>query len=214
MLPQSLTCLQAIEIHAAHGYLLHAFLSPATNTLPAPYGGSSENRMRLLLEIVKETRAVIPSAMPLLVRIPGGDWVEGGFTVDDAALLGAELAKYGVDLIDVSTGGLMSTQKIISGPGYQAPFSRAVKKAVEGTGALVSVVGLITSAAQAEDLLHDGSADVVFVGRPFQKNPGLVWQWAEELGLEVRVANQIGWGYGQRAGRGIKVDLGKDVLFE
>lgn len=167
--------------------------------------------MRLLLEILEETRVVIPFAMPLLVRIPGGDWVEGGFTVDDAAILGTELAKYGVDLIDVSTGGLMSTQKIISGPGYQAPFSRAVKKAVDGTGTLVSVVGLITSAAQAEGLLQDGSADVVFVGRPFQKNPGLVWKWAEELSLEVRVANQIGWGFGQHAGRGIKADLGNDV---
>jgi len=170
--------------------------------------------MRLLLEIVVETRAVIPSTMPLLVRTPGGDWVEGGFTVDNAAILGVELAKSGVDLIDVSTGGLMSTQKIVSGPGYQAPFSRVVRKAVDGMGILVGVVGLITSAAQAENLLQDGSADVVFVGRPFQKNPGLVWQWAEELKLEARVANQIGWGYGQKAGRGIKIDLGKDVLFD
>jgi 2,4-dienoyl-CoA reductase-like NADH-dependent reductase (Old Yellow Enzyme family) len=152
--------------------------------------------------------------MPLLVRIPGGDWVEGGYTVEDAAILGPELAKRGVDLIDVSTGGLMSTQKIISGPGYQAPFSKAVKKAVEGTDAVVSVVGLINSGVQAEGLLQDGSADVVFVGRPFQKNPGLVWQWAEDLKLEVRVANQIGWGFGQHAGRGIKVDFGRDVLFD
>lgn len=170
--------------------------------------------MRLLLEIMKGTREIIPSTMPLLVRIPGYDWVEGGFTVEDAAVLGAKLAKCGVDLIDVSTGGLMSTQKITSGSGYQAPFSRAVKKAVDGTGVLVSVVGLITSSSQAEELLQDGSADVVFVGRPFQKNPGLVWHWAEELNLEVRVANQIGWGFGQRSGRGIKVDVGRDVLFD
>ena len=147
--------------------------------------------MRFLNEIVDGIRAVIPSKMPLMARIPGSDWVEGGFNIDDAAALGVELAKRGVDLIDVSTGGLMSTQKIISGPGYQAPFSKAVKKAVEGTGTLVSVVGQITSAQQAEDLLHDGSADVIFVGRPFQKNPGLVWQWAEELKVEVRVANQV-----------------------
>lgn len=210
---QRLTSLEAIEIHAGHGYLIQAFLSPATNTLSAPYGGSRENRMRFLLEIVEETRAVIPTTMPLLVRIPGSDWVEKGFNIDDAAALGVELAKRGVDLIDVSTGGLMSTQKIISGPGYQAPFSRAVKKAVEGTGTLVSVVGQITTGKQAEHLLQDGSADVIFVGRPFQKNPGLVWQWAEELQVEVRVANQIGWGYGQRSGRGIKVDLGVDELF-
>lgn len=204
---------QVIEIHAAHGYLLNAFLSPATNTMPAPYGGSVENRMRLLLEIVEETREVIPKNMPLFVRIPGSDWVENGITIDDAALLSIKLTKLGVDLIDVTTGGLMSTQKIISGPGYQAVFSKAVKKAVEGTGVLVSAVGLITSGVQAETLLQDGSADVVFVGRPFQKNPGLVWQWAEELGVEVRVANQIGWGFGQRAGQGVKVEIGKDALF-
>lgn len=170
--------------------------------------------MRLLLEIVEESRSLIPSEMPLLVRIPGSDWVEGGFSIDDAAALGFELAHRGVDLIDVSTGGLMPTQKIISGPGYQAPFSKAVRKAVAGTSTLVSVVGLITSGAQAEDLILNGSADIVMVGRSFQKNPGLVWQWAEELQTEVRVANQIGWGFGQRAGRGIDIIVGKDVLFD
>lgn len=169
--------------------------------------------MRLLLEIVEETREVIPQDMPLLVRVPGSDWVEGGIEVDDLISLSKELAKRGVDLIDVTTGGLMSTQKIISGPSYQAPFSKAVKKAATDTDVLVGAVGMITSAVQAEGLLHDGSADVVFIGRPFQKNTGLVWQWAEELGVEVRTANQIGWGFGQRAGHGIKVEIGKDMLF-
>ncbi|RDW89228.1 hypothetical protein BP6252_01260 [Coleophoma cylindrospora] len=203
----------AIEFHAAHGYLLHAFLSPATNTLPAPYGGSAENRMRLLLELVEEARAIVPPAMPIMVRMPGDDWVAGGWTINDAVLLGSELAKLGVDLIDVSTGGLMSTQKIITGPGYQAKYSKAVKTAVKGSSTLVSVVGMITTGSLAEELLQNESADIVMVGRPFQKNPGLVWQWAEELAVEVRVANQIGWGFGQHASRGIAISRGKDVLF-
>lgn len=169
--------------------------------------------MRLLLELIAEVRVAVPSTMPIMVRIPGDDWVEGGWTVKDAAILGMELAKRGVDLLDVSTGGLMSTQKIISGPGYQAKFSREVKRAVEGTDTVVSVVGLIASGTQADGLLEDGSADVVLVGRPFQKNPGLVWQWAEELGVEVRVSQQIGWGFGQRSGGGIKISK-RDVLFD
>ncbi|KAE9373389.1 FMN-linked oxidoreductase [Stipitochalara longipes BDJ] len=203
----------AIEFHAAHGYLLHTFLSPATNTLSAPYGGSLENRMRLLLEIVAEARVVLPSSMPILVRIPGDDWVAEGWNIGDAVILGMKLAELGVDLLDVSTGGLMATQKVISGPGYQARFSKQVKKAVEGTATIVSVVGIITCGIQAEELLQDGSADVIFVGRPFLKNPGLVWHWAEELGVVIRAAQQIGWGFGQRSGGGIKVSK-RDVLFD
>ena len=107
----------------------------------------------------------------------------------------------------------MSTQQIISGPGYQATFSREMKRVVQGSNAAVGVVGIITSGVQAEALLQDESADVVFVGRPFQKNPGLVWQWAEELAVEVRVAQQIGWGFGQKTGAGIKV-AARDVLFD
>jgi 2,4-dienoyl-CoA reductase-like NADH-dependent reductase (Old Yellow Enzyme family) len=143
--------------------------------------------------------------MPLLVRIPGNDWVPGGWDVEQAAVLGKELAALGVDLIDVSSGGLMSTQKIESGPGYQAPFAEAVKKAVAGTGAYVSVVGMITEGTHAEEILQKGMADVVMAGRAFLQNPSLVWKWAEELGVEVRAANQIGWGFGQHPGHGIKV---------
>ncbi|KAF2430888.1 FMN-linked oxidoreductase [Tothia fuscella] len=195
----------AIEIHAAHGYLLHSFLSPATNTLPSPYGGSLENRMRLLLEITDLTRAAIPPFMPLLVRIPGQDWVEGsGWTSEQNVILGVELSKRGVDLIDVSSGGLLSAQNIISGPSYQASLSAAVKKEVGHVGTLVSAVGMITSGIQAEKILQSGQADVILAGRTFQKNPGLVWQWAEELNTSVRVANQIGWGFGQRFDGGIE----------
>ncbi|RFU34889.1 hypothetical protein B7463_g1461, partial [Scytalidium lignicola] len=198
----------AIEIHAAHGYLLHATLSAATNRLPEPYGGSLENRMRLLLELTEEVRATLPSSMPLLVRIPGNDWLDHkpelhGWTVDEAATLGLELSKLNVDLLDVSSGGLVAEQKIISGPSYQAPFSHAVKKACSGSKTQVGTVGMITTGKQAEKILEDGMADVIFVGRAFLKNTGLVWQWAEELGVEVRAANQIGWGFGQRPGGGV-----------
>ena len=110
----------------------------------------------------------------------------------------------GIDFLDVTSGGLLAEQKITSGPNYQAPFSEAVKKAVEGTGMKVGVVGMVREGRQAEELLQKGVADVVFVGRGFQKNTALVWQWAGELGVEVRLANQIGWGFGQRLSGGMK----------
>jgi len=146
--------------------------------------------------------------MPLLIRIPGNDWAstdsEPSFHPSDAVALSIELSKLGVDLIDVSSAGLLSTQKIVSGPGYQAPFAKAVKEALKDTNVVVSTVGMITSGEQAEDLLQDGSADAVMVARAFLKDPGLVWSWAAELGVEVRVAEQIGWGFGQRPTGGVK----------
>lgn len=148
--------------------------------------------------------------MPLLIRIPGNDWAptpeEPSFHPSDAVALSLELSKLGIDLIDVSSAGLLSTQKIISGPGYQAPFARAVKEALKDTNSnvVVSTVGMITSGKQAEELLQDGSADAVMVARAFLKDPGLVWSWAAELGVEVRVAEQIGWGFGQRPDGGVK----------
>jgi 2,4-dienoyl-CoA reductase-like NADH-dependent reductase (Old Yellow Enzyme family) len=167
--------------------------------------------MRLLLELTAEVRAAIPSSMPLLVRIPGTDWMSHDHSVpawdiEQCVELAKALSKpeMGVDFLDVTSAGLMAEQKIVSGPGYQAPFSKAVKKAVEGSGMLVGVVGLIKQGDQAEKLLQAGVADVVLVGRAFQKNPALVWQWAEELDVEVRLANQIGWSFGQRAKGGMK----------
>jgi 2,4-dienoyl-CoA reductase-like NADH-dependent reductase (Old Yellow Enzyme family) len=121
--------------------------------------------------------------------------------------LSLELSKIGVDFIDVSSGGLMSEQKIISGPSYQAPFSAAIKKALLEAGkanVIVGTVGMITSGVQAEKILQEEMADAVLVARAFQKNPGLVWEWAGELGVEVRTANQIGWGFGQRGDGGVK----------
>lgn len=200
----------AIEIHAAHGYLLHASLSSLTNTLPAPYSGSLENRMRLILEVATETRAVIPSDMPLLARITGTDWMpegSGAWDLPQAIKLSLALADAGVDFLDVSTSGLMSEQKIIAGPGYQVPYAAGIKKALKEAGkdhVMVGAVGMINSGVQAEKILEDGLADAVLVARGFQKNPGLVWEWAGELGVEVRQASQIGWGFGQRPLGGVK----------
>ncbi|KFX96388.1 hypothetical protein V495_00079 [Pseudogymnoascus sp. VKM F-4514 (FW-929)] len=207
--------IDVIEIHNAHGYLLHEFLSPVSNTRTDNYGGSFENRTRLTLELAKAVRAAIPEGMPLFMRISASDnlesnpeWKGESWTLADSIKLAPLLAEAGVDLIDVSSGGNHLSQKIAPIPGYQAPFAKAIKKAV-GDKIAVGAVGAITSGKQAEDILNgkgpgeetaDG-VDAIFVGRQFQKNPGLVWDWAEELGTDIQVANQIGWGF---KGRGPK----------
>lgn len=196
-----------IEIHNAHGYLLQSFLSPVSNKRTDKYGGSFENRTRLTLELVELVRAAIPEDMPLFLRISGTDWLEHtsepSWTVEDTVRLAPLLAERGVDLLDVSAGGNSPLQKIRGGPGYQAPFAQAVKKAV-GDKLLVGTVGSITSGKQANDLLETG-LDLAIVGRLFQKNPGLVWYWAEELGADMEVANQIGWGFYGRGGKKAKM---------
>lgn len=196
-----------IEIHAAHGYLFGEFMSPASNKRSDQYGGSFENRVRLTLEVVELVRETIPKDMPLFVRISATDWleeVEGlkSWTVEESVKLAGLLADRGVDLLDVSSGGNHPKQKIKGGPGYQAPFARRIKEKV-GERLLVSTVGSITTGKLAQELLEGGEGnvplDVVMAGRMFQKNPGLVWAWAEELGVSIHVANQIGWGFGGRA---------------
>jgi 2,4-dienoyl-CoA reductase-like NADH-dependent reductase (Old Yellow Enzyme family) len=205
-----------IEIHNAHGYLLHSFLSPAANKRTDKYGGSFENRIRLTLEIVELTRKEMPGDMPLFLRLSATDWLDHNpeykgesWTIHDSVRLAPLLAERGVDLLDVSSAGNHPMQKIVPGPGYQAPFSKAIKRVV-GSKMLVGTVGTITSGKQAEALLTgkgkeeeargEEELDVVVVGRMFQKNPGLVWSWAEELGVEINVANQIRWGFGGRPG--------------
>ncbi|KAI1773129.1 FMN-linked oxidoreductase [Hypoxylon cercidicola] len=193
-----------IEVHSAHGRLLHQFLSPASNVRTDRYGGSFENRVRLTLEVVELTRAIIPDTMPLFVRISATDWLENtdydgpSWTVEDSVRLAPMLVDRGVDLIDVSSGGLHAAQKIEDIPSYQAPFARKIKKAV-GERALVSTVGRIVTGKQANDLLEGAGGeeplDVTAVGRMFQKEPGLVWRWAGELGVQIHVANQIRWGF-------------------
>lgn len=205
-----------IEIHSAHGYLLHEFLSPVTNKRTDNYGGSFENRVRLLLEVIEGVRGVIPETMPLMVRISGTDWFEfdealskefpESWTVAQSADLAKLLAERGVDLVDVSSGGahVKSSIPIQGGPGYQVPFAQEIKKAV-GDKLLISAVGGIKTGKLAEETLQSG-IDAVQAGRWFQENPGLVRQFAKELGVEVKMANQIGWGFGGRGKRKPKTE--------
>uniref|UniRef100_UPI003342189C NADH:flavin oxidoreductase/NADH oxidase n=1 Tax=Parapedobacter defluvii TaxID=2045106 RepID=UPI003342189C len=150
------------EIHAAHGYLIHQFLSPLSNKRVDDYGGSFENRIRLLLEVIEGVKTVWPGDLPLLVRISATDWAPGGWDADDSVRLAGILKIAGVDLIDVSTGGLANHQKIPVAPAYQLPFAARIKRE---TGILTSTVGLITDAMQAETILANGEADMVMMAR-------------------------------------------------
>jgi 2,4-dienoyl-CoA reductase-like NADH-dependent reductase (Old Yellow Enzyme family) len=166
-----------VELHAAHGYLLHQFLSPLSNDRDDEYGGSFDNRARLLLEVVREVRGRVPSGMPVVVRISASDWTEGGWDVEQSVRLSGLLADAGVDLVDVSSGGNVPAQ-IPLGPGYQVPFARAVREAGIPTGA----VGLITEPKQAEEIVATGSADVVLLGRVLLREPHWPLRAAHELG--------------------------------
>ncbi|KAI4257404.1 MAG: hypothetical protein L6R42_005681 [Xanthoria sp. 1 TBL-2021] len=192
-----------VEIHNAHGYLLHSFLSPVSNKRTDEYGGSFENRTRLTLEILELTRQNVPEDMPIFLRISATDWLEheedtDSWQVEDTVRLAEMVAAKGVDLIDVSSGGVHPKQQVKSGPGYQAPFAQKIKEKL-GDKLLVGTVGTITNGKQANELLESG-LDLAIVGRMFQKNPGLVWTFAEELDVEINVANQIRWGFGGKVG--------------
>lgn len=190
-----------IEIHNAHGYLLHSFLSPASNHRTDEYGGSFENRIRLTLEVVDLARKTLPDSMPLVLRLSADDWLSEagieGWTLEQSVKLAEILAEHGVDLLDVSSAGLHEKQHIHGGPGYQEPFAKAIKDKV-GDKMLIGTVGSITNGKQANGYLEDDNLDVAFIGRMFQKNPGFVWSCAEDLGVEGRWANQIRWGFGGR----------------
>ncbi|KAK0495078.1 hypothetical protein EDD18DRAFT_1396401 [Armillaria luteobubalina] len=173
-----------IEIHGAHGYLLTGFTSPTSNHRTDEYGGSFENRIRFPLEVVDAIRSVIPETMPLFYRS------------EDTVRYAAILAQHGIDFLDVSSGGNNSRQKIALGPAYQAHFSHAVKKS--NPGFLVGTVGRIYDGLVAQEVLDKGQADVILVGRQFLKNPGLVWTFADDLGVKIRAAHQIRWGFGGR----------------
>ena len=172
----------AIEIHAAHGYLLHEFLSPLSNHRVDEYGGSFENRIRIVLEVVEAVRAVMPEPMPLFVRISATDWFENGWSLEESIALSKLLEARGVDLIDVSSGGLAKAQPITLGPGYQMDFAQAVKEQVS---IVVGTVGMITEAQQAEDALQAGVADVVLMGRQFLREPSYALRAARELGVDL-----------------------------
>jgi len=169
---------QLIEIHAAHGYLIHQFLSPLSNKRTDNYGGSFENRIRLLLEIVKEVQTEWPQNLPLFVRISATDWVEGGWNIDEAVELSKILKEQGVDLIDCSSGGMVPHAKIPVGPGYQVAFAERIKKE---TGILTGAVGLITEVQQAEDILAHGQADLVIIARASLRDPYLALHAARLL---------------------------------
>lgn len=175
-----------VELHAAHGYLLHEFLSPLTNQRTDGYGGTPENRARLLLEVADAVRAAWPAEKPLFVRVSATDWTEGGLQVDDVAAVVKDLGARGVDLVDVSTGGLVPAPMTV-GPGYQVPHARRVR---EVSGLPAAAVGLIITAAQAEQTLVDGAADAVMIGRAALRDPHWALRAARDLGVEVPWAPQ------------------------
>lgn len=170
---------QAIELHAAHGYLLHQFMSPLSNLRRDVYGGSFENRTRLTREVVGAVRAAWPAALPLLIRLSATDWMPGGWDADQTVELCRILKRLGVDLVDVSTGGTSPEAKIPVGPGFQVPFAARVR---QEAGLPVAAVGLITEPTQAEAILAEGQADLVLVGREALRNPYWPLQAAEALG--------------------------------
>ncbi|HRK17553.1 MAG TPA: NADH:flavin oxidoreductase/NADH oxidase [Hyphomicrobiaceae bacterium] len=176
-----------IELHAAHGYLLHTFLSPLSNTRTDQYGGSRENRFRLPLEIMQRCRDVFTPGKPLGIRVSATDWIEGGITSEDTVAFARELEKIGCDFIDVSTGGLDLTQKITLGPGYQVPYAEAVKRA---TKLPTMAVGLITDPVQAETILKEGKADMIAIARAALDDPHWGWHAAYALDAEPLVPVQ------------------------
>ena len=173
---------QVLEIHAAHGYLMHQFLSPLSNRRTDEYGGSFENRSRMLIETISAIKTVWPDDLPLFVRISATDWAEGGWDPDESVRLSSILKEKGVDLMDVSSGGLVHYQKIPVGPGYQTPFSERIRKE---TGILTGAVGLITKPAQAEEIISSGKADMILIARESLRNPNFPLTAARELHADI-----------------------------
>lgn len=178
---------KVVEIHAAHGYLLHQFLSPLVNRRDDEYGGSLQNRMRFPLEIVRIVREEWPEDLPLWVRISATDWVDGGWDVAQSIVFSKECRALGVDVIDCSSGGAVPNAKIEVGPGYQVPFAEAIRREAE---ILTAAVGLITKPEQAEAILAGGRADFVILGRELLRDPYWPRRAARELGVEVPPPNQ------------------------
>jgi len=170
---------EVIEIHGAHGYLIHEFLSPLSNKRRDEYGGSFENRIRFLLEIVAAVREEWPLTLPLFVRISATDWAGGGWDIESSVRLAGVLKTKEVDLIDVSSGGLAAHQQITLGPGYQVPFAMRIRKE---TGMLTGAVGLITEASQAEEIIVSGQADLILMARQLLRDPYFPLHAASQLG--------------------------------
>ncbi len=173
---------QVLEIHSAHGYLLHEFLSPISNQRTDSYGGSLDNRARIVREVVSSVRGVWPEGWPVFVRISATDWIEGGWDLKQSIELAKQLRPLGVDLIDCSSGGIAPGARIPVGPGYQVPFAESIRREA---GILTGAVGLITSTTQAEQIVNEGRADVVILAREMLRQPYWPLQAARELGSPV-----------------------------
>lgn len=176
-----------VEIHAAHGYLLHEFLSPLSNARDDAWGGSFDNRVRLTREVVRSVRSIWPERLPLLVRISATDWAEGGWDIEQSLELSRTLASEGVDLIDVSSGGLAAHQKIVVGPGYQVPFAARIRREA---GIATGAVGLITEPVQAEAIVANGDADLVLLARELLRDPYWPRRAAAALGVSIEAPLQ------------------------
>lgn len=181
--------LDAIELHAAHGYLLHQFLSPLSNLRTDAYGGSLDNRMRLTLEVFDAVQAALPAGFPVGVRISATDWVEGGWDVEQSKVLAHALAQRGCAFLHVSSAALSPAQQIPIGPGYQVPLAEALRASLQGAMPVIAV-GLITDATQAETIVQTGQADAVGVARGMLYNPRWPWEAARQLGARVHAAPQ------------------------
>ena len=197
--------LDGIEIHGAHGYLLHQFLSPLANRRTDAYGGSVENRMRFPLEVFDAVRAAVPAAVPVWMRLSATDWVPGGWDVDGTVALSRALERRGCAAVHVSSGGVSPRQAIVPGPNYQVPFAAAVKRAVSIP---VIAVGLITEPDQAEAVVAGGDADAVSLARAMLYDPRWPWHAAAALGAQVRAPKQY-WRSQPRAYK----DLFRDASF-
>lgn len=178
---------EVVELHGAHGYLIHEFLSPLANQRMDEYGGSFQNRTRFALEVIDAVRQVWPDRLPLFLRISATDWVEGGWNLEESVALARIVREHGVDLVDCSSGAIVSHVAIPAAPGYQVPFAERIRGEAEiRTGA----VGLITEPQQADSIIRNGSADVVLLAREFLRRPYWPIEAAEELKCDIHVPVQ------------------------
>ena len=187
---------RVLEIHAAHGYLLHEFLSPLSNHRTDQYGGSLENRMRFLLRVAESLRRLMPRELPLFVRISATDWVEGGWDVEQSVVLAGSLRELGVDLIDVSSGALVPKARIPVGKGYQVPFARRIR---DEAGIRTGAVGMITEPHYADEIITGGDADLVFLARELLREPYWALKAQHELGAEPAWPTQYGYAVKRRS---------------
>jgi len=172
----------AIELHFAHGYLLHSFVSPLANKRNDEFGGSFEGRMRFPLDVVRDTRAVVPGGIPLGARITGTDWVDGGLTPDDAVKMAKALKAAGIDYVDISSANITPESRWPNDPGFNVPIAERVRREC---GLPVRVVGMIVNAKQAEAIIAEGKADMIAMARAFLDDPHWAWHAAQVLGADV-----------------------------